>query len=1059
MKYLLSLLLTFFLAFGGNAEQPLDPHRAIELIEGKNYYELGLKIDLLEDESKKLTIKDILSSKYAKQFKRSKKEVPSFGFKKANFWAKVTLLNNTKSQKSWLFHQQNYTQDEITVYRNTEGQWRSSTTGDFFPFKTREVDARSFSFHIDAPVNKVTVFYVKITGVVNRMLFTLTTPTHFAEEEAKDNYVMGLFFGLILTIIALNSVLYLSTKEKGYLYYVLYVLTFGFALAINLGFAQKFIFKDFHWMNNKGFAIVSLFTSLFLSLFTITFLKLEKATPKLYKLLKGFAWVSLTLIILTPILPYSLGLKFFLGAIFIVTPIVIFSGIYRSRMRYRPAKHFVVAFGLWIFGTLITVFAVIGVLPTNFLTKNSMLIGNALELVILSIGLADKFNFILKEALLKEERAARNLKREVERQTVELRKKTEQLQDLDQKKTSFFQNISHELRTPLTLIMNPLESLKKRYNEDRDIQVADKNTKRLYRLVNQLLDFQKLSAGKKELSLSKVNLVKFINNCADMFKSSCSIKDIAFKVTLNGKDFSNTDLNSKDFFIQGEIDALEKIVFNYLSNALKYSPEKSMITLGLSNKEGEVKVSVKDEGRGISKSNQNKLFQVFSQVDDSDTRKFEGTGLGLALAKELAEHMKGIVGVDSEEGKGSLFWVSFPECTKPHLEEDLSIQNHEIKQWHLNGVADQNDEDEQMESIDSKVDSSEIISKQQTVLIVDDLKDMRGLISRALKRHNYRTLLAQNGEQGLEMAKAHKPDIIISDWMMPKVSGPEMIKQLKNEPNFASIPIILLTAKSDEDSKMMGIEVGADGFLGKPFNDQELVSLVRNLLSLKNREKEVEALNHQLTEKVLKRYLPPDLVEQIISGETSLEQKPEGIVGTILFSDIVGFTKLSGDIRASKLSRLLNDYLSEMVQIIYKHGGTIDKFIGDAIMVIFGAPTPLLPKEQALRAAACAKEMQAKMVDLNNKWNEEDIPTLKMRIGIHQGPLVVGTFGCPERSDYTSIGPTVNIASRIESVCSAGDVFISGELCDLLPEEMTEKAGRFELKGIGVEQNLYKVIQ
>ena len=148
-----------------------------------------------------------------------------------------------------------------------------------------------------------------------------------------------------------------------------------------------------------------------------------------------------------------------------------------------------------------------------------------------------------------------------------------------------------------------------------------------------------------------------------------------------------------------------------------------------------------------------------------------------------------------------------------------------------------------------------------------------------------------------------------------------------------------------------------------------------------------------------------------------------------------------------------------MVQIIYKHGGTIDKFIGDAIMVIFGAPTPLLPKEQALRAAACAKEMQAKMVDLNNRWNEEDIPTLKMRIGIHQGPLVVGTFGCPERSDYTSIGPTVNIASRIESVCSAGDVFISGELCDLLPEDMTEKAGRFELKGIGVEQNLYKVIQ
>ena len=153
--------------------------------------------------------------------------------------------------------------------------------------------------------------------------------------------------------------------------------------------------------------------------------------------------------------------------------------------------------------------------------------------------------------------------------------------------------------------MNPLESLKKRYNDDRDIQVADKNTKRLYRLVNQLLDFQKLSAGKKELSLTRVNLVSFVNNCADMFKSSCSIKDIGFQVTLNGKPLSNSDLDSKNFFIQGEIDALEKIVFNYLSNALKYSPEGTMITLDLSNKEGEVIISVNDQGRGISKKNQN----------------------------------------------------------------------------------------------------------------------------------------------------------------------------------------------------------------------------------------------------------------------------------------------------------------------------------------------------------------------------------------------------------------------------------------------------------------------
>jgi len=1152
MRKLIFLILCAFSfnAFG------LQEAPVLVLEEGKEFYEVGLHLDILEDPTKKLSIHDVNKPEWAKKFKKSENKVPNFGFSNSAFWARLRVKNNSESNKKWFFTQNYFTQDYITFYKKDRGFWESVETGDFLPFRTKEIESRTFTFKMQ-PENE-SVYFIKIMGITNRMNFTITSPEELFSGETKNNLILGIFFGLVFAMVAFNSFVYFTTKSTSNILYVLYLFFYGVFIATIQGYGHRFIFPDTAWMLNNGVAIQNALTQIFMCLFTMSFLRLKEASPRLNNLLKFIIFANVLLILSSLIFDFSINYKFIFVNVSMLFPTIFFVGVYRSWMGDRPAKYYLLSFSFMLLGVALFVFMIVGALPINFWTRYSILLGNAAQIIILSMGLADQFKKLQEEALHKEEEAARNLQREVDRQTIELRSKTEQLEDLDQKKTSFFQNISHELRTPLTLIMNPLETIQKRYKDDEDVIVANKNSKRLYRLLNQLLDFQKLSAGKKELTLNKLNLVSFIHTCGDMFRSSCTLKEIDFRLTLNNGPF-NAD--SVPVFVKGEIDALEKIVFNYLSNALKYSPIKSKITLGLEKSEGEVKISVTDEGKGISKENQAKLFQVFSQVDESVTREYEGTGLGLALVKDLATHLKGEVGVESEEGKGSTFWIKIPEYGHNSIDilavdEDTSfyknlkleagktfkvvassleakkiIQTHDVKSILFDGqlvkdnskLIDWSHEfspDSKKVIISSQIQKEEfdnvfkIISKdlkrteflkeiesllvtekeadltdhqvrdwhlsesseadhtheestneevqkngKELVLIVDDLKDMRDLISRTLKKNSYQILTAVDGQQGMEMAKKFRPDLIITDWMMPKMSGPEMIKSLKGQTELGSIPIILLTAKSDEESKMLGIEIGADGFLGKPFNDQEMLSLVRNLLSLKSREKEVEELNHLLTENVLKRYLPPDLVEQIISGETSLDQKPETIAGTILFSDIVGFTSLSGKLRANKLARLLNEYLTEMVQIIYKHGGTVDKFIGDAIMVIFGAPKELLPKDQAYRAAACAKEMQEKMLELNANWQNEGIPNLKMRIGIHQGPLVVGTFGCPERSDYTSIGPTVNIASRIESACEPGEVFISGELCDFLPEEMTEMAGMFELKGLTGEQYLYRLIQ
>lgn len=700
--------------------------------------------------------------------------------------------------------------------------------------------------------------------------------------------------------------------------------------------------------------------------------------------------------------------------------------------------------------------------------SSSFLLVNLLQALIVAKETAKAFSLA--------EHLSENLQREVEAQTEtlhvttqealrekahaqtaeleaqSLREKAEEqalaLQSLDKQKTAFFQNMSHELRTPLTLILNPLDNQTKSQPENVELAVATKNARRLLRLVNQLLDFQKLDAGKKKLTLAPVDMNKFTRICGDYFNSACSTKGVRFRVTSNRRVLS---VEETPIWALGEVDSMEKVAFNYLSNALKYTPKEGTIELGLTYTETRARLFVRDSGQGISLGAQEKLFKVFSQVDESASRAFEGTGLGLALVKSLVEEMGGEVGVESDLGRGSTFWADFALCNAPDSFEDL---NFEVKSWLVEqgqGETGTGEEEFSLELHDSTNGSAEL------VLVVDDLADMRDLISGSLKKRNYRIATAPNGKRGVEIAKEICPDLIITDWMMPQMTGPELIKCLKADEALNAVPIILLTAKSDEESKLIGTDMGADSFLGKPFNDQELGSIVKNLLSLKSREREVEKLNHMLTETVLKRYISPVLVDKIISGEICMDKPAEMRNITVLFSDLSGFTTTSEKLGPKVISAFLNEYLTKMNDIIFEHGGTIDKFIGDAIMVMFGAPQDIPLEEQAQRATDCAQAMQREMEKILKEWESEGAGHLRMRIGLHQGEAIVGNFGSDKRSDYTCIGPTVNLAARIESAGEPGRVFVSETLQAHLESSAVEDAGQFELKGIEGKTTLYRL--
>jgi adenylate cyclase len=228
---------------------------------------------------------------------------------------------------------------------------------------------------------------------------------------------------------------------------------------------------------------------------------------------------------------------------------------------------------------------------------------------------------------------------------------------------------------------------------------------------------------------------------------------------------------------------------------------------------------------------------------------------------------------------------------------------------------------------------------------------------------------------------------------------------------------------------------------------------------LSRRRKQLTALNKQIKEQVLVRYLPPDLINDIFDGKLEMDTKPHTQQITVLFSDLSGFTAMSEKHGAEVVADFLNDYLSIMNETIFANQGTIDKFIGDAIMVIFGAPVSMSEEDQAKNACQCAIAMQHGMVGVNEKWKPKGIDKVSMRIGIHQGKAVVGNFGSKQRVDYTAIGPSVNMASRIETACEPGSIYISQEIRKLLNNDPpTNLVGDFELKGITGKTSLYKLV-
>lgn len=435
----------------------------------------------------------------------------------------------------------------------------------------------------------------------------------------------------------------------------------------------------------------------------------------------------------------------------------------------------------------------------------------------------------------------------------------EQLEAATQSKLMFFTNVSHDLRTPLTLIAEPVEQLAQAGNlsaqQEVMVKIANKNVKILRRLLNQILDFRKYENGKLTTALSEVKLGHAITEWAEAFRPAARRRDIRL----------TTDIClDSDFSMAVDIEKIERVFFNLVSNAIKYTPDNGKVTITVSATDTELKLSVSDTGYGISAEAINNIFDRFYQVDKV---RPQGSGIGLSLAKAFVELHGGTISVESTLGTGSTFTVTLPVThtdEAPQIAAPANTTNERT-------CEEINDE---LEAADSD-DSDPATDSHPLMLVIDDNHDIRLLLSQLLA-DDYRILCAPDGKEGLRLAARYVPDLIVCDVMMPEMDGLECCRKIKNEVSTSHIPVLLLTACTLDEQRAEGYDSGADGYLAKPFNATVLKARCRSLIENRKRITDILAEKAATAKDGVSEEIRPDVENEFYARFIEIVQSDMG---------------------------------------------------------------------------------------------------------------------------------------------------------------------------------------
>lgn len=826
---------------------------------------LGSHIYIFEDPDHRASIDGLTGPEMESRFSRSKKAIPNFGFTSDTYWVRFDMINDSQEPISLILESNWSHHDIIEFHLFEEGEKiLEKHQGDLIPFSQRGIKYVNPLFPFTIGPEKNQTAYLRIASKASLIIdLILWEPQAFSDHAMGRYLILGLNYGAIIIIICYNLFIFIGIQEKiHYLYYVLFVSSLLLIQMTLDGFSYAYLWPGFPSWANRSVNIFVFMGIFWGTLFTQKFLNTRIHIPRFNSLLRISAVAALIFMGLMFFIDISAAGQLASIAGMLYALLAFFSGLLCLLKGVREARYFCFASLFLLAGMILVALDYTGLIARNFLSTFAMHIGATVQALLLSFGLADRINALKREHdliqatnLNLEKQFSEKLKGEIElktlslnQQKIQLEKANQELQEIDTMKSRFFANLSHELRTPLTLIRGwtqyildgELGSLPVQLNET--IEKISTQTVTLTEKINQMLKLSKFDAGMLKLVLHEIDVETYISKIVASFQdlTAHSGIDLLF----------HCDAPMGRMFVDKE--KIKDILNNLIRNACKFT-EKGRIDVTLSSKENHLIIQVTDTGIGMGEGSLKTIFQRFQQGENSKTRLYEGTGLGLAIVKESVEIMHGHITLHSVPDQGTTFIIGLPSNLQ-ELEPGVFIERRKEDRRSTERVYSEKDRrrnvrrDTDLARIGNdemiQILSSDMQMKNNEEVIIIDLHDSLGklviaeddpsvqdLFRTVLK--GYTLYLAPNGELAWKTILKEHPDLVISDIMMPLMDGYSLVQKMKSDKETENIPIILITANTDENDRIKGLQYGADDFLTKPFHYLELQARVKNVLSIR----------------------------------------------------------------------------------------------------------------------------------------------------------------------------------------------------------------------------------